>query len=205
MAPGRKAPGRKDSVRKAHAKKATARASKPEQATRRGLKQKDLGAFVDTALEMGADEVKVIRASTVICEAWVRIKCQFGCGGYNKRLTCPPYTPTPAEMREVVACYKRAILIHADDNDIVNKIIPHLEREIFFAGYFKAFGLGSGPCRLCKKCDTGSRCKHPYQARPSMEACGIDVFTTAHTNGMGIEVVRTRRQSGDYYGVILVD
>jgi hypothetical protein len=38
-----------------------------------------------------------------------------------------------------------------------------------------------------------------------MEACGIDVFATARANGMGIEVVRNRRQGGDYYGVILVD
>jgi len=188
------APGKKDPGKKAHGKAAP-----------RGVRKKDLQAFVETALSMGADDVRVIRASTIICEAWVRLKCQFGCGGYNKRLMCPPFTPTPAEMKEVVACYRRAILIHADDNDIVNEIIPHLEREVFFAGHYKVLGLGSGPCRLCKKCDTGSRCKHPYEARPAMEACGIDVFATAHANGMGIEVVRNRRQSGDYYGVILID
>jgi predicted metal-binding protein len=171
----------------------------------RGIRRKDLQIFVDTALSMGADQVKVIRASTILCEAWVRLKCQFGCGGYNKRLACPPFTPTPDEMKDVVACYRRAILIHADDNDIVNEIIPHLEREIFFAGHYKALGLGSGPCRLCKKCDITSRCKHPYEARPAMEACGIDVFATARANGMGIDVVRSRRQCGDYYGVILID
>lgn len=174
-------------------------------ASARRASKKGLKAFVDTALEMGADDVRVIRASTIRCEPWVRLKCQFGCGGYNKRLMCPPFTPTPSEMKAVVACYRRAILIHADDNDIVNEIIPRLEREIFFAGHHKALGLGSGPCRLCKSCDTAARCKHPYEARPAMEACGIDVFSTARANGMEIEVVRTRRQHGDYYGVILVD
>lgn len=170
-----------------------------------GTRSKDLARFVDAALEMGADDVKVVRASTVRCEPWVRLKCQFGCGGYNKRLMCPPFTPTPEETKKVVASYRRAILIHAGDNDIVNEIIPELERDIFFAGYYKALGLGSGPCRLCKRCDTGSRCKYPYEARPAMEACGIDVFATARANGMPIEVVRTRRQRGDYYGIILVD
>jgi predicted metal-binding protein len=183
----------------------SARKKAPGKLAPRAVKQKDLKAFVDRALAMGADEVKVIRASTILCEAWVRLKCHFGCSGYNKRLMCPPFTPTPSEMKQVVACYRRAILIHADDNGTVNEIIPHLEREVFFAGYYKALGLGSGPCRLCKRCDTGARCKHPYEARPAMEACGIDVFATARANGMGIEVVRNRRQGGDYYGVILVD
>jgi predicted metal-binding protein len=177
----------------------------PRGVRKRGVRKKDLKTFVDAALEMGADNVRVIRASTIRCEPWVRLKCQFGCGGYSKRLMCPPYTPTPAEMKDVVSCYRRAILIHAEDNEIINEIIPQLEREIFFAGHYKTFGMGSGPCRLCKKCDTGSRCKYPYEARPAMEACGIDVFETARANGMGIEVVRTRRQRGDYYGVILVD
>jgi predicted metal-binding protein len=165
----------------------------------------DLKPFVGKALAMGAGDAEVIRASTIRCEAWVRLKCQFGCGGYNKRLTCPPFTPTPAETALVVACYRRAILIHSDDNDIVNDIVPRLEREIFLSGYFKALGFGSGPCRLCDRCDTGSLCRYPDLARPSMEACGIDVFTTVRTNGFDIEVVRNRRQIGDYYGVILVD
>lgn len=165
----------------------------------------DLQAYLDKALGMGAADARVIKASTIRCEPWVRLKCQFGCGGYNKRLTCPPFTPTPEETARAVGCYRRAILIHAADNDIVNEIVPKLEREIFLSGYFKALGFGSGPCRICKRCDTGALCKYPYLARPSMEACGIDVFTTVRTNGLDIEVVRTKRQKGDYYGVILVD
>ena len=168
-------------------------------------KTADLKAYLDEALDMGAADARVIKASSIRCEPWVKLKCQFGCGGYNKRLTCPPFTPTPEETARVVACYQRAILIHADDNGIVNEIVPKLEREIFLDGYFKALGLGSGPCRLCKRCDTGALCKYPYLARPSMEACGVDVFTTVRANGLDIEVVRTKRRKGDYYGVILVD
>lgn len=161
--------------------------------------------FVELALTMGADAAKIIKASTIRCEPWVRVKCQFGCGGYNKRLMCPPFTPTPDETARVVGCYSHAVLIHSDDNDVINDIVPELERKIFLAGYHKALGLGSGPCYLCKTCDTKARCKHPYVARPSMEACGIDVFHTARTNGFHIEVVRSKWQAGDYYGVVLID
>jgi predicted metal-binding protein len=169
------------------------------------IKTADLRDFVAMALAWGAAEAKVIKASTIRCEPWVRLKCQFGCGGYRKRLTCPPFSPAPEETAKAVACYSRAILLHADDNGVINKIVPRLEREMFLKGYFKALGMGSGPCRLCDRCDTASRCKHPYTARPSMEACGIDVFTTVRENGLEIDVVRTRRETGDYYGVILVD
>jgi predicted metal-binding protein len=165
----------------------------------------DLEAYLDRAVDMGASEALVIKASSVRCEAWVRLKCQFGCGGYNKRLTCPPFTPTPEETARAIAAYDRAILIHADDHHLVNEIVPELEREIFLDGFFKALGFGSGPCRLCDKCNTRARCKFPYLARPSMEACGIDVFTTVRANGLKIDVVRNERQKGDYYGLILVD
>jgi predicted metal-binding protein len=169
------------------------------------VRRKDLRPFTELALEIGADDAKVINASTVRCEAWVRLKCQYGCSGYNKRLTCPPFTPTPDETARAVACYRRAILLYAGDNDIINAIVPELERKIFLAGYYKALGFGSGPCYLCTRCNTSARCKYPYQARPSMEACGIDVFHTARTNGFSIEVVTSRSQKGDYFGVILVD
>jgi len=165
----------------------------------------DLEAYLDKAVGMGASEAREIEARTIRCEPWVRLKCRFGCGGYNKRLTCPPFTPDSDETARAIACYRRAILIHSDDPAIVNEVVPKLEREIFLDGYFKALGFGSGPCRLCKTCDTGARCKYPYLARPSMEACGIDVFTTVRTNGFEIEVVRTEDEKGDYYGLILVD
>jgi len=169
------------------------------------LVHRDLDRFVKLAVKWGARDAKVIRASTVRCEPWVRLKCQFGCSGYNKRLTCPPFTPTPEETAKAVACYRRAILIYANDNDVINEIVPNLEREIFLAGYYKALGFGSGPCYLCERCNIKGRCKYPYDARPAMEACGIDVFHTARVNGFPIEVVTSTDQQGDYFGLVLVD
>jgi len=65
--------------------------------------------------------------------------------------------------------------------------------------------MGSGPCRLCKTCDTTEACEHGDDARPSMEACGIDVFMTARANGFPIEVVRSHEEERNCYGVILVE
>jgi predicted metal-binding protein len=161
-------------------------------------------AFVERARELGAAGAKMIRADTVVTAAWVRLKCQYGCGGWGSSLCCPPHTPTPEATAAVVACYARALLIHCKANKRPTKIAAALEREIFLAGFYKALGFGSGPCRLCSECRFDG-CVRPDDARPSMEACGIDVFATVRANGFPIEVVRDGRSDQNYYGLVLIE
>jgi predicted metal-binding protein len=154
----------------------------------------------------GVLKAKIIHPGRVQTAAWVRLKCQFGCDGYGRCLVCPPYTPTPETMRRVLDGYTRAVLLHCDKDIDVKAMVAELEREIFLRGAWKAFGLGAGPCYFCKTCPvTDQTCRYPEQARPSMEACGIDVFSTVKQFGLPIEVVKTRRQCPNYYALILVD
>ncbi len=154
----------------------------------------------------GVKGVRIVSPSDVVTAAWVRLKCQFGCDGYGQYLVCPPYSPTPDEMRRVLDSYERAILVHFEPTAAVKKVVASLEREIFLRGAWKALGLGAGPCYFCRRCPVEEgRCRHAERARPSMEACGIDVFTTARKAGFPIEVVRTRRQCPNYYGLVLID
>jgi len=109
-------------------------------------------------------------------------------------------------MRKVLDTYGRGILIHFDAEADVKAIVADLERVIFLRGAWKAFGLGAGPCYFCKKCPIEEgQCRHAERARPAMEACGIDVFSTVKKVGFPIEVVRTQGQCPNYYGLILVD
>ena len=80
-----------------------------------------------------------------------------------------------------------------------------LEREIFLDDPPKAFAWAAGPCSLCRTCDTGAPCKHADRARPSMEACGIDVFSTARRAGFPIHVVRQARDDQNYFGLIGIE
>jgi len=165
---------------------------------------KDLKKFIIRACEMGAVEAKIIKASSVVTAPWVRMKCQFGCGGYGSSHCCPPRSPTPEETRAVIDCFRRALLIHCREETHPTRVVIKLEREILLSGFYKVLGFGAGPCLLCKQCDLEA-CKKPDKARPSMEACGIDVFATARANGYPIDVVRTRSCQGNYYGLILID
>ncbi len=162
-------------------------------------------ALVLRAVTFGAESARLIRTSTIATAPWVRLKCQYGCDGYGTSLCCPPHTPTPDQTRKVVDSYERAILFEAGRRE-PKKIAVRLEREAFLAGYYKAFGLGSGPCSLCRQaCAFEEGCRHSEQARPSMEACGIDVFATVRANGFTIDVVREEDDEQHYFGVVLLD
>jgi predicted metal-binding protein len=171
---------------------------------------KPLDHYCNKALEMGIHGAKRIDPRSVVTAEWVRMKCQFGCPGFGMSLCCPPRTPTPEVTRKVIDSYQKAVLLHrrlgkGERSKLLNEMMVRLEIEIFLDGYYKAWSMGSGPCRLCKECDVTDSCKHGYEARPSMEACGIDVFKTARDHGFPVEVVRTHEEERNVFGLILVE
>ncbi len=153
---------------------------------------------------LGAREARIIATSSVVTADWVRLKCRYGCGGYGSSWCCPPRSPRPEETRRVLDCYRTALLAHFDGEVEITRAMVKLEREAFLAGWYKAFSFGAGPCSLCRECDDES-CKKPERARPSMEACGIDVFATARGNGFPIQVLTDRSSPENYYGLLLID
>ena len=160
--------------------------------------------WVEWARELGATGAKVIDPRTVQTGRWVRWKCRYGCGGYGACLVCPPHTPTPDETRAMLDEYRVGILFESPLGH-VKEIAVALERRLFLEGHYKAFGLGAGPCPLCPTCALEKGCRHPDQARPAMEACGIDVFATVRRHGFTINVVRSRCDEQHYFGLVLVD
>lgn len=165
--------------------------------------------FIEMAVELGANDAKIIKTDSIVTAAWVRWKCRYGCDGYGSSLCCPPNSPTFRETREVVDSYKDALLVHFTE-DIENStvdpidVITTLERKIFLSGYYKAFGLSAGPCRLCEECML-SECRHAEVARPSMESCGIDVFSTVRNNGYHIEVLKDRPYEMNRFCLVLIE
>ncbi len=48
----------------------------------------------------------------IVVSEWVRWKCQFGCKGYAKHLSCPPYVPGPDRTRKLLKEYSKAYIVH---------------------------------------------------------------------------------------------
>ncbi len=168
--------------------------------------------YVEQALVAGAHEAKVIPVGNVVTAEWVRLKCQFGCSGFGKRLCCPPHTPTPEQMKRVLAGYKTALIYsyvctpqeYLPKRLRMQRLVPAIERAMFLDGHYKALGLMAGPCRLCKECNVTGRCKHPDLARPSMESCGIDVYATARNSGIELDVVTSEDATPKFINLVLI-
>lgn len=171
---------------------------------------KSIEDYCNKFSEEGIDEAKIIDSCSIVTAEWVRMKCQFGCPGFGRSHCCPPHSPTPDVTQKVLNSYQKAVLLHrrvskGEKTKGFNERVVQLEVEMFLGGYYKAWSMGSGPCRLCKECDLNGLCRHGYEARPSMEACGIDVFKTARDNGYPIEVVKTHEDERNIFGVVLVE
>ena len=178
----------------------------------------NLKKYCDKALESYATHTKPIHPSTVVTDPWVRLKCQFGCGGYGKSYGCPPDTPTPEQTQAIIDCYQRAILFHVESIPGSKKkggrnvykffdMLVDLEGEMFKDGYYKALLFLAGPCHLCKECakGKGEPCLHGDRARPAMEAVGIDVYQTVRNNGFFIETLKEKGDPKNLYALMLVD
>jgi predicted metal-binding protein len=172
--------------------------------------------WVTQAVELGADAAQIIPADQVVVADWVRLKCQYGCKAYGSRLTCPPHSPPPEVTRQVLRHYRQALLLRMErggggwkaetrQRRQMSEVVAALERELFLAGHYRAWGMGAGSCRLCAECDLSAPCRFPSQARPSMEACGIDVYATVRQIGWEIEVVQTPESPFCLFGLVLME
>jgi predicted metal-binding protein len=113
----------------------------------RRIIMKGLPAYLKKAYELGFTRVKIIDTKTVVTAGWVRAKCQFGCSGFGKYLTCPPFSPGPVQMRNILAEYRRGLLLQvenippAKEDRIWRKMkraVVKLERDFFLDGFYKA-------------------------------------------------------------------
>lgn len=98
----------------------------------------------------------------------------------------------------------------AASQNTLDDILTTLEGEALALGYAFAAGFGGGECRLCEACvaaqtgtSTREPCRKPFLARPSMEAVGVDVLTTAAAAGLPIQMPAT--DDPVWTGLLLLD
>lgn len=161
-------------------------------------------------------DYKWIDAKKIIVSQWVRMKCRFGCGEYGRGGACPPETPPVTECRDFFNEYEDALILHFEGemdkpedrhawSAKINAKLVQLEREVFTAGFERAFQLFMDSCCFCRDC-TGSRktCAKPRMARPAPEAMAVDVYTTVRQAGFTINVLADYDQKMDRFAFLMV-
>ena len=139
--------------------------------------------LIQEAIHLGCTKAKVISTKSISTAHWMNLQCQYGCSNYGSILTCPPHTPNADEMAEILPEYEKALLINASPETNVQEVGVHLEKYLKEKGFNKAFALCAQPCDLCSPCTVTTKCQYPEKARPTLQACGIDVNETMHNNG----------------------
>jgi len=176
----------------------------------------DLRLWCERARELGADDAAPIAPGDVVTAQWVRMKCLYGCDETGVRRTCPPGgAPGVEDTRRVLDAFRSALLLRVGpivgreqsgpESLRLNETALALERELFLAGSHKALMLGAGPCERCDNCISGEECPTPEKARPSMEGCGIDVFSTVRAAGWTIDTVKDHSTPYSFFALVLVD
>ncbi|MCC6221912.1 MAG: hypothetical protein IT201_00270 [Thermoleophilia bacterium] len=67
----------------------------------------------------------------------------------------------------------------------LHDVVSGLEREAMRRGYYLAVGFVAGDCELCATCDPSRLCRNPLEARPSLEAMGVDIGRMLADAGWG--------------------
>lgn len=103
-------------------------------------KIKKFDFLMKMADDYGAEDSRIISVDNVYVENRVSLKCQIGCVGYGKKLTCPPYVPKPDEFKRILNEYKYALLLkfkspaHADYETVCsiykNWLDPHVPENL---------------------------------------------------------------------------
>jgi predicted metal-binding protein len=141
--------------------------------------------LVSQALKLGCEKAKLIQTKHISVGHWVHLQCQYGCQHFGKLFTCPPCSPSTSETAEILADYDKALLIQAHKGSNPIEVGLALEENFRHKGFYKAFALNSRPCNLCEKCSIDTFCKYPEKARPTIQACGIDLNQTLLANDWG--------------------
>jgi len=170
------------------------------------------------ALRLGASRVFLVRGSQVVVDERVRLKCLVPlCPNYGRHLLCPPNLPPLDQVERALRRYERAVIVivetEADSERSgeeagslkLHHIVNQLERKALSLGLALSMGLIGGSCRLCEEC-VGSfergPCRHPYEARPSMEGMGIDV--TSILKEVGVQLHFPPRERVIWTGMVLL-
>lgn len=185
------------------------------------------------AAELGASDTRIISPEIIKVEDHFPELCKPPqCDGYDQSANCPPHVMTPAEFRDLLSHYQRAIvfkvdcpmeiLLDEDERDDVNRLVQDIaaSTEILAVklGHPNARGLAFGSCKRifcsdherCNVIGEGGPCRNPDRARPSMSGLGIN-FNRLNS-ALGWDASKTAEDSGLHdtsmtmvTGMVLID
>jgi len=154
---------------------------------------------------LGFRNVYPIAADMVHVPDWTPMHCRFGCSSFGQP-HCPPHSPSPEKTRSMLLDYTTCLILEGDPpTGGFQRQVLQAEKEAFRGGFYKAFAFWAGPCSICKECSGDLMCKNTKEARPSMEASGIDVFETVRRAAIPLRTLADGDDFVKYFAILLLE
>ena len=176
-----------------------------------------MSKMITQALALGCTNAKIISAGQIQAKEELAAFCQpDSCTEYGLAPTCPPHVSGPEGFRRLQQRCQKALVLRMDvpEQDLLGAqrtvifrqlqtIVTHLETTAKECGYAEAHGFAGGSCKRlfchhetdCAVLATGSPCRHPDQARPSMSGFGIDLLALMQICGWPATFIDSHKQS----------
>ena len=146
--------------------------------------------------------------AALVCTPDVRELCAADkCGHFGRHHQCPPTVGPLERCAARLHAFTRGVLfqtsyrVNVQDREalratqrLFHEAVLVLETALHRPGESTAWGLIGGPCVLCEPCaaTTDAPCPRAAEARPSLEALGIDVVGLQAANGWDAEFYADR-------------
>jgi len=161
---------------------------------------KDYEAFIGRANEESYTQVLHIdTAALKFDEGLIALCAQNACGHYDTSWTCPPGCGEMEALQKKIQGYPNGVVLQMkyDIEDSFDFEGMQRAGDDFNERFFKMqakcketigsdfYALKAGSCHLCDTCTYPDEpCVHPDTARPSIEACGINVSALCKLAGI---------------------
>ena len=161
--------------------------------------------LVKKAIELGADDARLIDAGQVVFDPRTQLKCRFGCLRWGRYWTCPPHLGLSQETFDrAFKKYSKALIIKTADPEQGQDLAVALEKEAMLKRG-AVFALALALCVKCEECAWPEPCRHPELARPSMDALGMDIGRTLEPLGFEVKFDAAGKLLPAWYTMVLLD
>jgi len=179
--------------------------------------ESSLQPLLQTALDMGATDARVIPAERIVVDPGLAEMCHNPkCINYGLSRSCPPNVAGPEAFREQLQGFTLAMvfkievpseILYSTQNlelfQLLHDIAANVDRAAHGMGFFRARGYAGNSCKKafchdflqCRALYGDGECRNPDRARASMSGYGVNVTKLYEAAGWPLK--EPERETGE--------
>lgn len=194
--------------------------------------EQKLARLVQTALDMGATDARILPADRIVVDEKLAEKCSNPkCMNYGLSKSCPPNVAGPRAFKKQLETFTQAVffkievpseILYSTQNlelfQLLHETAAGVEQAAIEMGFTRAKGYAGNSCKMvfchdhleCRALHGDGQCRHPDRARPSMSGFGVHVGKLYEAAGWPTKHPTQKTRKGRFKmasicGLVLID